>query len=45
MRNAHFGTDGFGTKKSKLNSRKFYRYKNFLSISVMRYFYCIAEIK
>jgi hypothetical protein len=31
--------------KGKLNSRKFYRHKNFLSISVMHYFYCIAEIK
>jgi hypothetical protein len=31
--------------KGKLNSRKFYRHKNFHSISVMHYFCCIVEIK
>ena len=31
--------------KGKLNGRKFYRRKIFFYISVMHYFYCIAEIK
>jgi hypothetical protein len=32
-------------RKGKLNSRKFYRHKICLPISVMHYFYFIVEIK